>query len=76
MIELILLSENLQEIRSVLWPIVSDKYMRDIVTSKMLFSGLNSSHGLCSWLVINLVIVTVMVDCDKVRSPIQFEEVL
>ena len=49
MIELILLSENLEEIRSVLWPIVSDEYMRDIVTAKMLFSGLNNSHGLCSW---------------------------
>ena len=47
--ELILLSENLEEIRSVLWLIVSDKYMRDIVMAKMLFSGLNSSHGLCSW---------------------------
>ena len=47
--ELILLSENLEEIQSVLWPIVSDKYMRDIVMAKMLFSDLNSSHGLYSW---------------------------
>ena len=49
MIKFVLLSENLDEIRIVLWPIVSDKCMRDTVTAKILFSGLNNGRGLRSW---------------------------
>ena len=48
MIKFVLLRENLDEILSVLWPIVSNKCMRVTVTAKMLFSGLNGGLGLSS----------------------------